>query len=149
MPHLRKQIRDRMRDVIAIAMPGATVTSGHYHSRNLSPADVLIDVFALNERVELETMSDDRRTHETTFALRVQRVAEDGVDDLLDEDELDIRAAIFGTIWTDILLEDPEIEEVQFARATNNESAAIAALALRVVVTYRALKDNPSILENA
>ena len=146
--HLRTQIRDQMRDLIAIQIPGATVTSGHYHARNIDDSDLLIDIFAVNETVDLEQMSLGLRFHTTTFAVRAQRLADVGVDDLLDDDELLIRAALFSGDWSLLLIEDPEIAEVQFSRATNNEAVAVGALALRVTVTYRADKADPTSLEN-
>jgi hypothetical protein len=97
----------------------------------------------LNDQTrERETMGDER-IHVASLYIRVQRALEESqLDDALDEDEIAMVAAIEGENWLDLLEEDPELLQVNFADDAEG-GRAIGAIVLRYDVEYRIDKSDP------
>jgi hypothetical protein len=141
MTHVRRQIRDRLAAVLDSFIPTAKVTSGSMFDQNFPDADLLIEVVFVDEQIDEETMGSDIQRRLPSFQIRVQRVSADGVDDLLDADEVVISDAIFSVVWDDLCLDDPEISRVQLVRGAEGGSG-VSALVITVGFDYRASKDD-------
>lgn len=142
MAHVRTQIRSAIKDAL-IAQLG--VTYDVYSSRRyrLNATDrPMIDMRFAGVGVSQITMGDDR-THVGQLYIRVQRQAsENGMDDLLDTDEVAVTAVIESIDFSALLEEDPELKQVVVDDNSDGETV-VGMLVLRYDVEYRVLKNDP------
>lgn len=138
MTHVRSQIRQRFKDILEAGLPPEdyVVFASRTFARNTTPSAV-VDIRFLNVNIEHQTMSDDRM-HTASLYIRVQRTADDDqLDDLLDNDDVVITSIVENAgNWRDLLIEDPELVQVNYA--TNAETGQpLGAIILRYDVEYR------------
>jgi hypothetical protein len=142
--HIRTQIRNRFKTVLDDALPASYVVfASRKYAWNTKTGQTLVDMRFLNDQTrERETMGDER-IHVASLYIRVQRALEESqLDDALDEDEIAMVAAIEGENWLDLLEEDPELLQVNFADDAEG-GRAIGAIVLRYDVEYRIDKSDP------
>ena len=150
MTHVRTQIRRAFKDALDEHLPEgeyrvfASRKSAINHKSDL----ILVDIGFLNDQTRNEEVmnysnGDGARIHVPSLYVRVQRSEpEDDIDDLLDQDEVNIIAAVAATDWSDLLEEHPEIMQVNF---TNDPSGGniLAGIVLRFDLEYRINRDDP------
>lgn len=144
MAHMRKQIRDRFKSVLEAALPSTdyTVYAARHYARNHTPGVAIVDMRFLNDQQqEIETLGDDRVRIGSLY-IRVQRSAEESaLDDALDADDVLITSVIMDADWSDLLEQEPEQLQTNFA--DDAQGAAIGALVMRFDVEYRINKSDP------
>lgn len=138
--HVRSDIRNQIRDVIAAAMPGADVFASRKTARNVLTRP-LVDMRFLNVNIDHDTMGTSRR-HVASLYIRVQRTAsEDLIDNLLDADEVVINTALLAHNWTGLLEEDPELKQSNWSD-TNEGGQLIGVIVIRYDIEYRVSQDD-------
>lgn len=143
MAHVRTQIRNELKTILTDGLPATyDVFGSRKYARNHRRGTALVDIRFLNVNISQETMGDDRK-HEASFYLRVQRDAtEETLDDALDVDEVLLTQIIEAHDWSDLLEEDPELIQVNFADDAES-STPLGSIILRYDVEYRIDKTNP------
>jgi len=144
MAHVRTQIRNRFKTVLDGALPASySVFASRKYAWNTKTGQTIVDMRFLNDQTrERETMGDER-IHVASLYIRVQRALEESqLDTALDDDEIAIVAAIEAENWLDLLEEDPELLQVNFADDAEG-GRAIGAIVLRYDVEYRIDKSDP------
>lgn len=144
MAHVRTQIRNRFKTVLDGALPASYIVfASRKYAWNTKPGQTIVDMRFLNDQTrERETMGDER-IHVASLYIRVQRALEESqLDTALDDDEIAIVAAIEAENWLDLLEEDPELLQVNFADDAEG-GRAIGAVVLRYDVEYRIDKSDP------
>lgn len=135
MTHIRTQIREGLRDVLAATLTDYDVYSSRKYAKNLT-AKPMIDMRFLNENIESETMGSSRRRKASLY-LRIQRQApETQIDDLLDNDEVLVNDVVMSDWWESYLTEPPEQMQVNWSD-TDQGGAIIGSIVLRYDVEYR------------
>lgn len=144
MSHMRTQIRHRFKQVLDATLgSGYEVFASRKYSWNHKPGVALVDMRILNDQTQEREVMGDLRAHTASLYIRVQRSAEESaLDDALDVDEVAITAALETTDWSDLLEEDPELLQVNFADDAEG-GRAIGALVLRYDCEYRIDKSDP------
>jgi hypothetical protein len=135
--HIRTQIRDAMAVVLTAAL-GANynVYASRKYPRNLGTS-ALVDMRFQNENIEPVTMGD-LRTRTASLYIRCQRGATEAtIDDLLDADEIAIANAIEAQNWDGLLMEQPELVQVNWTDDASS-GTAIGGIVLRYDLEYRA-----------
>ena len=145
MPHVRPQIRDRFRDVLTAALPpNYDIFSSRKFKYNHVVGRVLIDMRFLNDQTAEREVMGDSRTHVASLYIRIQRSSnEEELDDALDADEVAVVSAIEAHNFSDLLEEDPELLQVNFADEAEG-GRALGAIVLRFDVEYRIEKSDPT-----
>lgn len=144
MAHVRTQIRNRFKTVLDGALPASYIVfASRKYAWNTKTGQTIVDMRFLNDQTrERETMGDER-IHVASLYIRVQRALEESqLDTALDDDEIAIVAAIEAENWLDLLEEDPELLQVNFADDAEG-GRAIGAIVLRYDVEYRIDKSDP------
>jgi hypothetical protein len=145
MTHIRTRLRNRFRDALQLGL-GAEydVYASRKTKRNHTPGVTLVDMRFLNDQTrEEETMSDDR-IHIASLYIRIQRSGdEDTIDDDLDEDELRVTSIVRNIDWSDILEEQPEQMQANFADDAD-AGLILGAIVLRYDLEYRIDIDDPT-----
>ena len=67
--------------------------------------------------------------------------------DLLDQDEVNITAAIEGVDWSSLLEEDPELKAVSWADDADGEMP-VGMIVLRYDIEYRIAKNDPETMRS-
>ena len=136
MTHVRKQIRETLREWLALALPEYDVFASRKFARNVTEKPI-IDMRFLNENIDSEVMGSDRRRRASLY-LRVQRAApETQIDDLLDDDEVSINDVVMSDDWWQgLLTEPPEQMQVNWSD-TDAGGQIIGSIVLRYDVEYR------------
>lgn len=131
MTHVRDQIRQAVRTVLAAQLPGFDVFSSRKNARNALTRP-MIDMRFLNENVDQDTMGPERRRTASLY-IRVQRqLNEEAIDAALDADEIAINTALLSADWTGLLEDDPRLMQVNWS-----DDPPVYALVLRYDVEYR------------
>lgn len=144
MAHMRTQIRERFKSVLDAALSSATydVYASRKYARNHTPGKAIVDMRFLNDQTQAREVMGDARTHVGSLYIRVQRSEEESaLDDALDADEVAIVDAVEAATWTDLLEEDPELLQVNFA--DDAQGLAVGAIVMRYDVEYRIEKTDP------
>ncbi len=150
MTHVRTQMRQAWKTALDTHLP-----SGEYRvfASRKSPINhksqlALVDMRFLNDQTRAEEVMNHRdgdgaRIHVGSLYVRVQRSArENDIDDLLDQDEINIIAAVAATDWSDLLEEHPEIMQVNFTDDSSGGNI-LAGIVLRFDLEYRINRDDP------
>lgn len=137
MSHIRTQIREAMALVLTNALGvGYSVYASRKYPRNLGTS-ALVDMRFQNENIEPVTMGD-LRTRTASLYVRCHRGAvESTIDDLLDADEIAIANAIEAQDWTGLLMEQPELVQVNWTDDASG-GTVIGGIVLRYDLEYRA-----------
>lgn len=142
MAHVRTQIRAAIQ---AALQAGLGVDYDIFASRKYKLNMLerpMIDLRFGNVDISVQTMGT-LRTHNATFFVRVQRMATgDDMDDLLDQDEVRVTAAIEAADFSTLLEQDPELTQVVWADDADGE-VPIGMIVLRYDIEYRIAKDDP------
>lgn len=142
MAHVRTQIRAAIQ---AALQAGLGVDYDIFASRKYKLNMIekpMIDLRFSNVDISVQTMGT-LRTHNATFFVRVQRMATgDDMDDLLDQDEVRVTAAIEAADFSTLLEQDPELTQVVWADDADGE-VPIGMIVLRYDIEYRIAKDDP------
>lgn len=142
MAHVRTQIRAAIQ---AALQAGLGVDYDIFASRKYKLNMLekpMIDLRFSNVDISVQTMGT-LRTHNATFFVRVQRMATgDDMDDLLDQDEVRVTAAIEAADFSTLLEQDPELTQVVWADDADGE-VPIGMIVLRYDIEYRIAKDDP------
>lgn len=142
MAHVRTQIRAA---IIAALETTLGDTYDIYASRKYKLNMVLrpmIDMRFSNVDVAAQTMGD-MRTHTASLLVRVQRTATGAeIDDLLDQDEVNLTAAMESFDWTTLLEDAPELTQVTWADDADGE-VPIGMIVMRYTIEYRVVKSDP------
>lgn len=142
MAHVRTQIRAA---IIAALETTLGDTYDIYASRKYKLNMVLrpmIDMRFSNVDVAAQTMGD-LRTHTASLLVRVQRTATGAeIDDLLDQDEVNLTAAMESFDWTTLLEDAPELTQVTWADDADGE-VPIGMIVMRYTIEYRVVKSDP------
>ena len=142
MSHIRTTIRAAMKAVLEDALPSADYDI--FASRKFkvnSTLRALIDMRFSSENISNVTMGTVR-THDASLYIRCQRKADEAsLDDLLDADEIAINTAIMSQDWNPLLMEQPELVQVNFTEDATTGNA-IASIVLRYDLQYRATNDD-------
>lgn len=144
MAHVRTQIREAFKDALETSLPATyTVFSSRKYARNIVDGEAIVDMKFLNDQSAGHEVMGDERTHVGSLYIRVQRSAtEETIDDALDADEIAVVGVVEGHDWSDLLEEDPELLQVNFADDAST-SQPIAAIVIRYDVEYRIFKHDP------
>lgn len=135
MAHVRTLVREAVASAIALACPQYEVFASFKYARNVGDKPML-DIRFLNENIDTEVMGDERRRIASLY-FRLQRPsAEEGMDDLLDQDEIDINEVVMGNWWDGLLTEAPEQKQVNWSD-TDEGGRIIGTIVLRYDVEYR------------
>jgi hypothetical protein len=139
--HVRTQIRSAIKSVLDTALAADyDIYASRKYKLNISDRP-MIDMRFASVEIRQQTMGD-MRTHIGTLMIRVQRMAtEDDMDDLLDQDEVNVTAAIEAADWSSLLEEDMELTQVAWADDAAGE-VPVGMIALRYNVEYRVLKND-------
>lgn len=142
MAHVRTQIRAAIKTVLDDAL-GADYDVYASRKYRLNVSDTpMIDMRITTVEIAAQSMGN-LRTHMATLFIRVQRVATgDDMDDLLDQDEVNVTAAIEAADWSSLLEDDMELTQVSMADDADGE-IPIGMIALRYNVEYRVAKNDP------
>jgi hypothetical protein len=102
----------------------------------------MLDMRFSSVDITAQTMGD-LRTHTGALFIRVQRMATgDDIDDLLDQDEVNVTAAIEAVDWSNLLEQDPELTNVMWADGAEGD-VPVGMIVLRYDVEYRVAKNDP------
>lgn len=145
MAHIRTQIRQRFKAALDASLgAGYVVFASRKFTRNHVAGEAIVDMRFLNDQTQQREVMGDERVHIASLYIRVQRSEDEAnLDDALDVDEVAIVAAVEAADWSDLLEEDPELLQVNFA--DDAQGAAIGALVMRFDVEYRIDKTNPEV----
>lgn len=142
MAHVRTQIRAAIQAALqaSLGVDYDIFASRKYKLNMLEKP--MIDLRFSNVDIAAQTMGTTR-THSGTFFVRVQRMATgDDMDDLLDQDEVRVTAAIESGDFSSLLEQDPELTQVVWADDADGE-VPIGMIVLRYDIEYRIAKDDP------
>lgn len=151
MTHVRQQIRAAFKSALTDATNGLssdtyTVYSSRKSAVNHDPDSVLVDMRFLNDQTaQRETMmgDDNARVHTASLYIRVQRSGrEEAIDDALDQDNVEIINAIDAYDWSNLLEEEPELVQVNFADDAGG-GFVLASMVLRFDCEYRISRNDP------
>ena len=149
MSHVRTQIRKAWKKVLDEELPeGYRVFASRKSAINHKSRLALVDMRFLNDQTRAEEVmnysnGDGARIHIGSLYVRVQRSAlEPDIDDLLDQDEVNVIAAVEATDWSDLLEEHPEIMQVSFTDDSTGGNI-LAGIVLRFDLEYRINRDDP------
>lgn len=147
MPHVRTQIRHRVRNALRAGLDDAAydVDASRKSARNQRYPVTDVNIKVLNDQVrELETMYGSIPTdiHVMSLYIRVSRTGNgDTLDDLLDEDEIKINTIIMTLDWLDLCEEDPKPVQTNFTSDGDGEKD-FAELVLRYDFEYRVSRND-------
>jgi hypothetical protein len=147
MAHVRTQIRQAFRDALIDALDDDyDVFASRKYKLNMVERP-MIDMRFNSVEINAQTMGD-LRTHSGRLFIRVQRMATgDDMDDLLDQDEVNVTAAIEAVDWSSLLEEEPELKEVSWADDAEGE-VPIGMIVLRYDIEYRIAKNDPETMRS-
>ncbi len=145
MMHMRSQIREAFRDVLIASLgPRYDIFSSRKYAFNVKPGYALVDMRFLNDQTQQREVMSDARVHVASLYIRVQRPAnENGIDDVLDADQLAVTQAIETATWNTLLEEDPELLQINFSDSAEGQQV-VAAIVIRYDVEYRIDKADPT-----
>lgn len=147
MAHVRTQIRQAFKDALIDALDDDyDVFASRKYKLNMVERP-MIDMRFNSVEINAQTMGD-LRTHSGRLFIRVQRMATgDEMDDLLDQDEVNVTAAIEAVDWSSLLEEEPELKEVVWADDAEGE-VPIGMIVLRYDIEYRIAKNDPETMRS-
>jgi esterase/lipase superfamily enzyme len=147
MAHVRTQIRDAFKAVLVAALDADyDVFASRKYKLNMVDRP-MVDMRFASVDITAQTMGD-LRTHTGSLFIRVQRMATgDDIDDLLDQDEVNVTAAIEAVDWSSLLEEDPELKAVSWADDADGE-VPIGMIVLRYDIEYRIAKNDPETMRS-
>jgi hypothetical protein len=147
MAHVRTQIRQAFKDALIDALDDDyDVFASRKYKLNMVERP-MIDMRFNSVDINAQTMGD-LRTHSGRLFIRVQRMATgDDMDDLLDQDEVNVTAAIEAVNWSSLLEEEPELKEVSWADDAEGE-VPIGMIVLRYDIEYRIAKNDPETMRS-
>jgi hypothetical protein len=147
MAHVRTQIRQAFKDALIDALDDEyEVFASRKYKMNLSERP-MVDMRFASVDITAQTMGD-LRTHTGSLFIRVQRTATgDDIDDLLDQDEVNVTAAIEAVDWSSLLEEDPELQAVSWADDADGE-VPVGMIVLRYDIEYRIAKNDPETMRS-
>jgi hypothetical protein len=147
MAHVRTQIREAFKTALIESLDeDYDVFASRKYKLNVSERP-MIDMRFSSVDITAQTMGD-LRTHTGSLFIRVQRTATgDEIDDLLDQDEVNVTAAIEAVDWSDLLEEDPELKAVSWADDADGE-VPIGMIVLRYDIEYRIAKNDPETMRS-
>ena len=147
MAHVRTQIRDAFKAALVAAL-GADYDVFASRKYKLNMVDrPMVDMRFASVDITAQTMGD-LRTHTGSLFIRVQRMATgDDIDDLLDQDEVNVTAAVEAVDWSSLLEEDPELKAVSWADDADGE-VPIGMIVLRYDIEYRIAKNDPETMRS-
>lgn len=142
MAHVRSQIRAAITAALESSL-GDTydIFTSRKYKLNIVPRP-MIDMRFSNVDVSAQSMGD-LRTHSAALLVRVQRSATGAeIDDLLDQDEVNLTAAMESFDWTALLEDAPELTQVTWADDADGE-VPIGMIVMRYAIEYRVAKSDP------
>jgi hypothetical protein len=147
MAHVRTQIRQAFKDALIDALDDDyDVFASRKYKLNMVERP-MIDMRFNSVDINAQTMGD-LRTHSGRLFIRVQRMATgDDMDDLLDQDEVNVTAAIEAVDWSSLLEEEPELKEVSWADDAEGE-VPVGMIVLRYDIEYRIAKNDPETMRS-
>lgn len=147
MAHVRTQIRQAFKHALIDALDGEyDVFASRKYKLNITDRP-MVDMRFASVDIAAQTM-DDLRTHTGSLFIRVQRTAtEEDMDDLLDQDEVNVTAAIESVDWSSLLEEDPELKAVSWADDADGE-VPVGMIVLRYDIEYRIAKNDPETMRS-
>ena len=147
MAHVRTQIRDAFKAALVAALDADyDVFASRKYKLNMVDRP-MVDMRFASVDITAQTMGD-LRTHTGSLFIRVQRMATgDDIDDLLDQDEVNVTAAIEAVDWLSLLEEDPELKAVSWADDADGE-VPIGMIVLRYDIEYRIAKNDPETMRS-
>ena len=153
MAHVRTQIREAFKEALEDNLPQGEyrIFASRKSAINHKSGSALIDMRFLNDQTRTEEVlnysnGDGARVHIGSLYIRVQRSAlEPDIDDILDQDEVNVIAAVEGSEWGDLLEEHPELMQVNFSDDATGGNK-LAAIVLRFDLEYRINRDNPELI---
>ena len=147
MAHVRTQIRDAFKAALVAALNADyDVFASRKYKLNMVDRP-MVDMRFASVDITAQTMGD-LRTHTGSLFIRVQRMATgDDIDDLLDQDEVNVTAAIEAVDWSSLLEEDPELKAVSWADDADGE-VPIGMIVLRYDIEYRIAKNDPETMRS-
>lgn len=142
MAHVRTQIRAAITSALEDSLGSDyDIFSSRKYKLNVVPK-AMIDMRFSNVDVSAQTMGD-LRTHTATLLIRVQRTATGAeIDDLLDQDEVNVTAAMESFDWVSLLEDAPELTQVSWADDADGE-VPIGMIVMRYAIEYRVSKSDP------
>lgn len=142
MAHVRTLIRQAFKDALADALEDEyDVFASRKYKLNMTDRP-MVDMRFASVDITAQTMGD-LRTHKGSLFIRVQRMATgDDMDDLLDQDEVNVTAAVNAVDWSSLLEEDPELQGVTWADDADGE-VPVGMIVLRYDIEYRIDKNDP------
>jgi hypothetical protein len=147
MVHVRTQIRTLAKQALEAELDPLvyTVFSSRTYRRNTSSGKALVDIQFTNDQQQEPATQGSDRDHVASLYVRVQRYGhENEIDDQLDQDELNVVAALNTVDWSNILEMTERLEPLQVNFADDESGAEIiAALIIRFDLDYRIDLDNP------
>ena len=135
MPNVRTEIRGRVRDLLAAAMPDHVVMAHRAFARNVTAAP-LIDLKPAGETGEFQTMGSHLQMRELDLAVRISRQSQDGIEDDLDADEAIVTATLCGAVWGDLCESYPEPSSARWFDEVEG-GVGISSLVLQFRFEYR------------
>lgn len=135
MPNVRTEIRQRVRDLLAAAMPGHEVISHRAFARNVT-SQPLIDLKPANETGEFQTMSSHLQMRDFDLAIRISRQSIEGVEDELDADEAIVTPTLCAAVWGDLCESYPEPTSARWFDEVEG-GVGISSLVLQFRFEYR------------
>lgn len=147
MAHVRTQIRQAFKDALIDALEDEyDVFASRKYKLNITDRP-MVDMRFASVDITAQTMGN-LRTHTGSLFIRVQRTAtEEDIDDLLDQDEVNVTAAIEGVDWSSLLEEDPELKAVSWADDADGE-VPVGMIVLRYDIEYRIAKNDPETMRS-
>lgn len=147
MAHVRTQIRDAFKAALVAALNADyDVFASRKYKLNMVDRP-MVDMRFASVDITAQTMGD-LRTHTGSLFIRVQRMATgDDIDDLLDQDEVNVTAAVEAVDWSSLLEEDPELKAVSWADDADGE-VPIGMIVLRYDIEYRIAKNDPETMRS-
>lgn len=147
MAHVRTQIRDAFKTALVAALNADyDVFASRKYKLNMVDRP-MVDMRFASVDITAQTMGD-LRTHTGSLFIRVQRMATgDDIDDLLDQDEVNVTAAIEAVDWSSLLEEDPELKAVSWADDADGE-VPVGMIVLRYDIEYRIAKNDPETMRS-
>lgn len=147
MAHVRTQIRDAFKAALVAALNADyDVFASRKYKLNMVDRP-MVDMRFASVDITAQTMGD-LRTHTGSLFIRVQRMATgDDIDDLLDQDEVNVTAAIEAVDWSSLLEEDPELKAVSWADDADGE-VPVGMIVLRYDIEYRIAKNDPETMRS-
>jgi hypothetical protein len=142
MAHVRTQIRAAILAALETSLGDSyDIFASRKYKLNMVPKP-MVDMRFGNVDITAQTMGD-LRTHNATLFIRVQRAATGvEIDDLLDQDEVNLNAAMESFDWTSLLEEAPELRQVTWADDADGE-VPIGMIVMQYAIEYRVLKSDP------